>query len=139
MHLRIQVWSRALIIIPLLELPTLLLQHQSCYFSPHLDPPPSQNSSGTSLRASTTVVCCSGISVMSRSPCRHRNTPVADGWRPCSTPVRRSFRHFFMLSHNGKATISFVIPKLHDIRSLYLCRFVERRPRMQSQVFDYHG
>ena len=31
------------------------------------------------LRASTTVVCYKGISFTSHSPCRHGNTPVADG------------------------------------------------------------
>jgi len=40
MHLRIQVWSWAIIIIRLQELPTLRLQRYSCYFSPHLNPHP---------------------------------------------------------------------------------------------------
>ena len=36
------------------------------------------------LSASTTVVCYKGISVSSHSPCRHGNTPVADGSCPGS-------------------------------------------------------
>ena len=85
------------------ELSTLLLQRQSCYFSHHhrssssppRPPPPSKfqwphfGPAQLSSAAAVFPWCLA-------PPCRHGNTPVADGccaggWRSCWTPVRHSF------------------------------------------------